>query len=196
MKEFDATQQAFYDNYRTAATPFEAVQKRDALRSQLVSGEVGRNRNAALMAVTELSKMIEPPETAEQKQAKVRENILSVAQRSRDAGDELAAERTLKSVGIPLEALAPRAPNSLLDTREAAARKEYESQRAQGIASLRLNRGLNRQQATAVFDGKEMNPMQRLHPNAPPPPSSPVSTDSDLRKQVIRNHSFDIAHVL
>ena len=196
MKEFDATQQAFFDHHRTAATTFEAVQKRDILRNQLVSGEVARNRNPAIKAIAELSKIIEPPVTEAAKQQKVQGNIIKQAQRLRDGGDELAAERTLKSAGIPLEALAPRAPNSLLDTREAAAKTEYEGKRAQAIAQIRLDRGLSRQAAVAVFDGKEAHPMPNAPEGAPMPRNFPVSMDSELRKQVNRNHSFDIDHVI
>jgi len=189
MKEFDPTQQAFFDHHSKAATPFEAVQKRVALRSQLVSGEVGRNRNPALKAIGELGRIIDPPETSEQKQAKVEANFTAHAQKLVDEGNTHLAKQALDKVGLEMDVL-HRTKNFGVAEREEQAAQEYKTRKAANIEKLMLKRGCDKRAATAFFMGQPdlrgMPEMSRQFVK-----SDKHSLDSMLRIEVNRKFEFE-----
>jgi len=191
MKEFDAVQQAFYEHHTLECTAHEAVLRRDELRTQLFQNTVGRNRNAAIAAITHLNARISPAKSAEQLHNEAIATIVSQAQRLRDGGDDRSAQRILKSAKLTLDDLTDRSPNLVLEQREEAAYSEYSASRTQSIGRLQADLGLTLQAATAVFEGREANPIPRSHPDAPEPRRFNVSMDAELRKQVNRKNAFE-----
>jgi hypothetical protein len=189
FEKLTVEQKAFFANETRSCSTHEAVVRRNSLRSQLMNDELSQNRKPALMAMAALQGFIDPPETAEQKDAKVNENLTALAQRQANAGDLHLARQTLERIGLDLDVLTDGRPPELVQ-REERAKSQYQGARILGIARVMTDRGINKQQATRFFDGKAEHNM----PKESMLTGSPVSLDSELRKTVNRNNSFNVDH--
>jgi hypothetical protein len=191
FEKLTVEQKAFFANETRSCSTHEAVVRRDELRTKLMNNVIGGNRKAALMAMATLQGFIDPPETAEQKDAKVTDNMVALAQRQANQGDIHLARQTLERIGLDLDVLTDGRPPELVQ-REERAKSQYLGERELGIARVMKDRGINKQQATRFFDGKA-EPLHNM-PKESMLTGSPVSLDSELRKTVNRNNSFNVDH--
>jgi hypothetical protein len=191
--EMTVEQKAFVEHHTQAKDKFEAIQKRDALRSQLMDGSIGRNRKVAMQAIMILQERIDPAPTEAQLLEKVNDNMVALAQRQANQGDIHLARQTLERIGLDLDVLTDGRPPELVQ-REERAKSQYLGERELGIARVMTDRGINKQQATRFFDGKA-EPLHNM-PKESMLTGSPVSLDSELRKTVNRNNSFNVDHLI
>jgi hypothetical protein len=139
-----------------------------------------------------LQERIDPAPTEAQLLEKVNDNMVALAQRQANQGDIHLARQTLERIGLDLDVLTDGRPPELVQ-REERALAQYQGSRQLGIAEIMTKRGINEQQATRFFDGKAEHDMPK---ESIPLTGFPVSMDSELRKTINRNNSFNVDHVI
>jgi len=184
-------QRAFYAHQLRDGSDHELVGRRAKLQMGLANRTHYGNHRAAIFAVAELNRLIDPPPSPDEVQEQTDNQFIQTAQRLRDTGDEASAERVMKTGGLDILELAPRRSNPEVDTRAKKALTEFRIKRDQAITKLQLDRGFNKTEATEFFFGRgRYKPAE--NPLAPLKHQSPVSMADELRKQCNRNHSFPV----
>ena len=182
---------AFYAHQLRGGSDHELVERRAALQTGLVNRTLYGNHRAAVFAVADLNRMIDPPPDPDEVQEKMDDGFIQTAQRLRDAGDDAGARLVMESGGLDISDLAPRRANADIEKREEKARKEFQIRRDAAINKLQIERDWSKREATDFFHGKgKYQPPE--NPLAPLKHQAPVSLADELKRQCNRNHSFPV----